>query len=95
LKINKKYNNLKYFFVSMIVSEIFLMLFLGLIIAEHNIRYIILGSEDSFFTNSISTAREISEFIFMRTKIKLNLTFFTGFMNFIKNINLKSYFCFV
>lgn len=74
----------------MIVSEIFLMLFLGLIIAEHNIRYIILGSEDSFFTNSISTAREISEFIFMRTKIKLNFTFFTGFMNFIKNINLKS-----
>ena len=89
MKINKKYNNLKYFFVSMIVSEIFLMLFLGLIIAEHNIRYIILGSEGSFFTNSMSTEREISEFIFMRTKIKLNLTFFTGFMNFIKNINLK------
>lgn len=90
MKINKKYNNLKYFFVSMIVSEIFLMLFLGLIIAEHNIRYIILGSEDSFFTNSILAAREMSEFIFMRAKIKLNLTFFTSFMNFIKNINLKS-----
>ena len=48
MKSRKKYNNLKYFFVSMIVSEIFLMLFLGLIIAEHNIRYIILGSKDSF-----------------------------------------------
>ena len=48
----------------MIVSEIFLMLFLGLIIAEHNIRYIILGSKDSFLEYVVSLAESDSVLIF-------------------------------
>lgn len=92
MKSKKKYNNLRYFFISMIISEIFLMLFLGLIVAEHNIRYIILGSEEAFFECNIFSAQKNIKFIFMGQMIKLDFSFFESF---VKNIAKKLFLCFI
>ena len=66
----------------MIVSEIFLMLFLGLIIAEHNIRYILLGSKDSFFEYIVSLAGSA-----------INFDFFMDFLNNFITKHLKNFMC--
>lgn len=77
----------------MIVSEIFLMLFLGLIIAEHNIRYIILGSKDSFFEYIVSLAEGAVDFVFTGLKNRFSFDFFMIFLNNFITKHLKNFMC--
>ena len=49
------------------------------IIAEHNIRYIILGSKDSFFEYIVSLEENAVDFIFAKHKNKFNFDFFYEF----------------
>ena len=77
----------------MVISEIFLMLFLGLIIAEHNIRYIILGSKDSFFEYIVSLAGSAINFDFEKQKNGLNFDFFINFLNNFITKHLKNFMC--
>ena len=77
----------------MVISEIFLMLFLGLIIAEHNIRYIILGSKDSFFEYIVSLEENAVDFIFAKHKNKFNFDFFMNFLNNFITKYLKNFIC--
>ena len=77
----------------MIVSEIFLMLFLGLIIAEHNIRYIILGSKDSFFEYIGSLAEGAVDFVFTGLKNRFSFDFFMIFLNNFITKHLKNFMC--
>lgn len=89
MKTKKKYNNLKYFFISMAVSEIILVSFLGLIIAEHNIRYIILGSEEALFEYDISSAHKSITFVFMGEVFEIDFNFI---FSSIKNIFFKIFY---
>ncbi len=77
----------------MIVSEIFLMLFLGFIIAEHNMRYIILGSKDSFFEYIMSLVNDTINFSFEEQKNRFNCDFLINFFNGVILKYLKKFMC--
>lgn len=80
-KRNKDY---KYFFVSMFISAMVIMLIIGFVITEHNIHHMFFGDKEPFFEYSMSGQRFV-KLIFFGKSIKLDFDFL---FSFIKKLNL-------
>lgn len=64
-------SNHKYFLMSMFVSSLILLFFMGIEIAEYNMRKMIIDDDISFFEYDISSDRKSIGFILFGNFIKL------------------------
>ena len=72
MKLLKKSKEFKYFFIPMAMSTMFLILVIGLIIAENNTGSLIFGNGESIFEYDILGNKKFIKFMFFGKIIEIN-----------------------